>query len=143
MTYWQLFLIIAVVAFILEMFTPAMFFLSIAISALITAIFAIWYPAFSGLIITWAVLSVLILLFIRPLMMKLVHSAPKGESFESEYIGKIVKATEEITATSGVITVYGERWDARLNDGSAEAIPAGADVKIVRNDSIVLFVEKV
>lgn len=143
MTYWQIFMIVAVVAFVLEMFTPAMFFLSIAIAALITAGVAAFYFDIRWLIVICSVLSVSILLFIRPMMKKFMHEMPKGEDFNSEYIGKIVKVTEDITNTTGSIAVYGERWDARLADESAEVIPAGADVRIVRNESIILYVEKV
>lgn len=143
MTYWQIFLIVAIVAFVLEMFTPAMFFLSIAFAALITSVAAIWNTNLYILIAACAVLSVLILLFIRPWMKKFMHEMPKGVDFHSEYIGKIVKVTEEITNTSGAITVYEERWNARLADENAEPIPAGADVRIVRNESIILYVEKV
>lgn len=143
MTYWQIFLVVAIVAFVLEMFTPAMFFLSIAVAALITAIAALWYTDIHGLIITCSVLSVLILLVIRPMMKKFMHEMPKSVDFNSEYIGKIVKVTEEITNAGGAIAVYGERWDARLANPDAEPIPAGAEVKIVRNESIVLYVEKV
>lgn len=143
MTYWQIFLIVAIIAFVLEMFTPAMFFLSIAIAALITAVAAVWLLDIHWLIIICTALSVLILLFIRPLMKKFMHEMPKGVDFNSEYIGKIVKVTEEITNSTGAIAVYGERWDARLADEHAESIPAGAEVKIVRNESIVLYVEKV
>lgn len=142
MTYWQIFLIVAIVAFVLEMFTPAMFFLSIAVAALITAVAAIWNSNLYILIAACAVLSVLILLFIRPLMKKFMHEMPKGEDFNSEYIGKIVKVTEEITNTTGAIAIYGERWDARLADENAAPIPAGEEVKIVRNESIILFVCK-
>lgn len=143
MTYWQIFMIVAVVAFVLEMFTPAMFFLSIAIAALITAGVAAFYFDIRWLIVICSALSVLILLFIRPMMKKFMHEMPKGESFNSEYIGKVVKVTEDITNTTGAIKVYGERWDARLADESAETIPAGSDVKIIRNESIILYVEKV
>lgn len=143
MTYWQIFLIIAVITLILEMFTPAMFFLSIAVAALITAIISIWYVNLHWLIIICSALSVIILLFIRPWMKKFMHEMPKGVDFHSEYIGKIVKSTEEITNTSGAITVYEERWDARLANPDAEPIPAGSEVRIVRNESIILYVEKV
>ena len=39
------------------------------------------------------------------------------------YIGKIVKAEEDITDSQGVINIYGERWEARSENG--EVIPAG------------------
>lgn len=143
MTYWEIFLVVAIVAFILEMFTPTMFFLSIAIAALITALTSCFYNDIQWLIIICSVLSVLLLLFIRPLMKRFMKDMPKGVDFNSEYIGKIVKVTEEITNSSGSIAVYGERWDARLDNPEANPIPIGAEVRIIRNESIVLYVEQV
>ena len=92
MTYWQIFLIVAIVAFVLEMFTPAMFFLSIAIAALITAFAALWNPDIHVLIMACAALSVLILLVIRPLMKRFMHEMPKGVDFNSEYITRARKS---------------------------------------------------
>ena len=58
-----------------------------------------------------------------------------------QYIDKIVKTIEPVTQNSGAVTIYDERWEARLaSDG--EEIPIGVDVKIVRNDSLVLYVER-
>ena len=43
---------------------------------------------------------------------------------------------------NGAVTIYDERWEARLqNEG--EEIPADADVKIVGHDSTILFVERI
>ena len=60
---------------------------------------------------------------------------------EGKYIGKIVKVIEPVTKFSGAITIYDERWEARVD--SDEEIPAGSEVKIVKYDSLVLTVEKI
>ena len=39
-----------------------------------------------------------------------------------------------------MISIYGERWEARVEND--EVIPAGSDVRIVRNESLIIFVEK-
>lgn len=143
MTFWQIFMIVAVVAFVLEMFTPTMFFLSIAVAALITAVAAYWWGSLTGLIILCSVLSVLLLLFVRPLMKKLMQGASKEDGFKGEYVGKVVKVISEVTKTSGTVAIYGEKWEARLADENAEPIPEGAEAKIISNESIVLYVEKV
>ena len=41
----------------------------------------------------------------------------------------------------GAITIYDERWEARIKEG--EEIPVGTDVKIVENDSLTLYVERI
>ena len=62
--------------------------------------------------------------------------------FNAQYVGKIVKVIEPITNLKGAVTIYEERWEARLKD-AGEEIAVGADVKIVSNDSTILFVEKI
>ena len=143
MSYWEIFVIVAIAALILEMFTPTLFFLSIALAALLTAVVSLFGLNMTWLIVVCSALSVILLLFVRPWLKSLMHHDAQGVEFKSEYIGKVVKATEEITTSAGAIAIYGERWDARLNDENAEKIPAGEEVKIVRNDSIILYVEKV
>ena len=143
MSYWEIFVIVAIAALILEMFTPTLFFLSIALAALLTAVVSLFGLNMTWLIVVCSALSVILLLFVRPWLKSLMHQEADSVEFKSEYIGKIVKVTEEITTSSGAISIYDERWDARLADEKAEKIPAGSEVKIVRNDSIILYVEKV
>ena len=143
MSYWEIFVIVAICSLILEMFTPTLFFLSIALAALLTAVVSLFGLNMTWLIVVCSALSVILLLFVRPWLKSLMHHDVEGVEFKSEYIGKVVKATEDITTSAGAIAIYGERWDARLNDENAEKIPAGEEVKIVRNDSIILYVEKV
>lgn len=143
MSFWEIFVIVGIVALILEMLTPTMFFLSIAIAALITAVIAIWFASGTWLTVICASLAVILLLFVRPWMKQFMNKLPQGVEFNTEYIGKSAKVIEEITANSGAVAIYGERWDARLADENAEPIPQGAEAKIVRNESIVLYVEKV
>ena len=40
------------------------------------------------------------------------------------------------------MSIFDERWDARLAEGDEE-IPVGSDVKIVKNDSLIMYVEKI
>lgn len=140
MHYWQLLIIAGVLFLIIEMFTPTLFFLNLALACFITAIFAIFIINLNYLVPAFVLFSAVFLLFLRPILMK-KKDGDKKTGIEEKYIGKIAKATENITQNSGVISIYNERWEARSNLG--EEIPAGSNVKIVRNESLVLFVEKV
>ena len=60
---------------------------------------------------------------------------------KGKYIGQVVKVISPITNTSGAITIYGERWEARCEGD--DVIPEGVNVKILRNESLIMFVEKV
>ena len=71
-------------------------------------------------------------------MKKISKSNETG--INSKYIDKIAKAEAEINASSGVISIYGERWEARSENGLV--IPQGSEVKIVRNDSIIMYVQE-
>jgi membrane protein implicated in regulation of membrane protease activity len=136
MLLWQVFLICAMVFILIEIFVPMFFFLNFAIGCIITAGIAMSYENVQVLILLAIIVSALSLAFLRPLLIK----QRKSETgVEDKYIGKVVKVIEPINANGGAITIYGERWSAK----SSEEIPAGVDVKIIRNDSLVFYVEKI
>lgn len=141
--FWMLFLIIAIVAVIVEIFVPTMFCINFAFAGIITAIVSIfWLGAnLSTLFILFVVISLLSIIFIKPLLVKMLKKEDQAD-FNTQYIGKIVKSLEPISKTSGSVTIYDERWEARLQN-EEEEIPANTDVKIVGNDSLILFVERV
>ncbi len=138
---WETFTIAGLIFIILEMVVPSMFFLNLAVAAIITALAAIWIASWPVLIIIFAVLSIVSILFLRPLLIKNKKNKETQTGMESKYIGKIVKVIEPITKFSGAITIYDERWEARVD--SDETIPVGSEVKIVKNESLVLTVEKI
>ena len=138
---WETFTIAGLIFIILEMVVPSMFFLNLAVAAIITALTAIWITNWPVLIIIFAVLSIVSILFLRPLLIKNQKDKESQTGMESKYIGKIVKVIEPITKFSGAITIYDERWEARVD--SDETIPVGSEVKIIKNESLVLTVEKI
>ena len=138
---WETFTIAGLIFIILEMVVPSMFFLNLAVAAIITALAAIWVANWTVLIVVFTVLSIVSILFLRPLLIKNKKDKESQTGMESKYIGKIVKVIEPITKFSGAITIYDERWEARVD--SDETIPVGSEVKIVKNESLVLTVEKI
>ena len=83
------------------------------------------------------------LIIFRPFCIKRFKGDNNSQTgVESTYHGKIAKVVEPVTKNSGCITLYDERWSARLADGEEE-IPVGNEVKIVGNDSLIMFVEKI
>ena len=140
MLHWQLLLIAGILFLIIEIFTPVLFFLNFALACFITAIVAYFTADWNILIPVFVILSALFLLFLRPLLIKTRTNGQKT-GVEEKYIGKIAKVTDTITPNKGVVSIYNERWEARSNTG--EEIPVGSEVKIIRNESLVLFVEKV
>ena len=140
MALWQMFAVCGISFLILEIFTPSMFFLNFALSAFITAVLSLYVKNSYLLLILFVVFSFISFLFLRPVIMKR-FSKSKETGINSKYIGQIVKSETDITANSGVILIYGERWEARSEDGSI--ISQGSDVKILRNESIIMYVSKI
>lgn len=138
MELWQIFSIVGLSFVILEMFTPSMFFLNFGIAAFITAGISLWLTNLTALIIIFVALSLVLLLFLRPLLMKKNLNVKKADD---AYIGKIAKVTKNVSSADGTISIYDERWDARSLNG--ELIEEGAEVRIVKNESIIMFVERI
>lgn len=141
MEIWIWFLIIAIISVVVEIFVPTMFCINFAFAGVITAIVSIfWNVGLLNLSILFCVLSLISIIFIRPILSGILKKESKGD-FHDQYIGKVVKCIEPITLNSGAVTIYEERWEARLAQ-AGEEIPEGEEVKIVKNDSLILYVEK-
>lgn len=139
MNIWQLLTICGIGFLILEMFTPSLFFLNFALASFITAILSLWIKTSYYLAIIFFVFSFVSFIFLRPLFIKKICKT-KETGINNKYIGKIAKAETEINEFTGSISIYGERWDARTENGIV--IPQGSEVKIIRNESIIMFVTK-
>lgn len=142
MEIWMLFLIISIVSVIIEIFIPTMFCINFAFAGILTALISIFWGSLQSLLIIFVLLSLISIILIKPTLVKLLKKETHAD-FDTQYIGKIVKSIEPITMQSGAVTIYDERWEARLAQEGAEEIPAGEDVKIIKNDSLILYVEKV
>ena len=138
---WMFYVILAVAAVIIEIFYPTFFCINFAFAGILTALISIFWGDFYTTMFMFIVLSVISIIFIKPMLEKYFKKGANAD-FNEQYIGKIVKAIEPITHNSGAVTIYDERWDARVKN-SEETIEAGTDVRIIGNDSLILFVEKV
>lgn len=140
MALWELLGIIGIGFLIFEIFTPSMFFLNFALSAFICAVLSLYVKTPMVLVVAFVTFSFVSFIFLRPILVKRFVKT-KETGINSKYIGQTAKAEQEITDKSGVITIYGERWEARSENGCV--IAQGEDVKIVRNESIIMYVERV
>lgn len=135
---WHIWLIVGVVLFILEIFTPTMFFINLAVAAMLAAV-----PSFYGLdimyqVICFGIVSALSFAFLRPLLLGRLNKGSDQSDVQGKYIGKTAKTVTEVTNTSGRIAVFGEEWDARSENG--EVIPAASVVTITSIEGITMFV---
>ena len=136
---WELLGVVGIAFLILEMFTPSMFFLNFSVAAFICAVVSVFIKNPTILVLTFFVLSFVSFVFLRPILVKKFCKG-KETGVQSKYIGKVAKAEEDVTEFSGVISIYCERWEARSEDGNK--IPKGSEVKIIRNESIIMYVSE-
>ena len=136
----QLFIIIGLAFLILEMFIPVMFFLNFALSAFITAVVGLFVFNLNILMMIFAILALLLLVFVRPIFMNKATTKEQKTGMANKYVGKTAKVIETITASSGAITIYDERWEARTLEG--KEIPVGKMVKIIKYDSLIMNVKE-
>ena len=137
---WQFLCVVGIAFVILEIFTPSMFFLNFALAAFITAGITLITLNKFALVLAFFLLSFLSFVFLRPMLLRR-NSKETETGIEGKYIGKTAKVIEEVGSNGGVITIYGERWEARTQD--CEIIPIGTEVKILKNDSLIMYVTKV
>lgn len=141
MVYWQILAIIGISFLIIEIFTPMMFFLNFSLACFCTAILSLYTKNLNILIPFFVVLSILFVSFLRPILMKKLKNKNYSTGVEEKYIGKTAKVIEDISKNSGAISIYDERWNARtLTD---ETFKVGEEVKIIKNESLIFYVEKI
>lgn len=136
---WEFFGVCTIIFLILEIMVPSMFFLNFALASLILAPISLILHNIPALVVIFFVLSFASFYFLRPVLISR-FSKDKETGMQGKYIGKTAKVEEDITSNSGVISIYGERWEARSDNG--ETIPAGSDAEIVRNESLIMYVIK-
>lgn len=134
---WQILAGIGLIFLILEMTVPSMFFLNFAVGAFVAAICSIYIFNWTALILIFVAVSLVSLLFLRPLLVKQTHKSQET-GLAAKYIGKTAKVIETVCPTSGVISIYDERWEARAD----HEIPVGCEVEIERNESLVMYVKE-
>ena len=142
MELWLVWIIAGVIFFIIELFTPMLFFLNLAIAAFIGGAVAAYY-GLAGIwqILIFAVVAGILLGFLRPLLVKNVQKEDTTTGLDEKYIGQTARTIRLTDANDGRVTIYGEEWAAKSADGSK--ILENTDVKIVRNEGTILFVEKI
>ena len=136
---WQVFAIIGVVMLIIEILTPTLFFLNIAIAGFITMFFAFFIDRWDYLIYIMIAWSGLMLFFLYPVLVKRNKKNDLKTGMD-KYIGQKAKVLEKVTKKSGAVSVFDERWNARIEDG--KSIDVGEEAVIYRSENLTLFVRK-
>ena len=136
--YW---LIAAIVLVIIEICTAGFGALCFAIGAAFSALVSGLGGNLTWQIVVFAVVSLLTFIFLRPVVMKFLDKKSKDVKTNAEaIIGRKGIVSERIDALqhTGRVAIDGDDWKAVSEDGSV--IEKGADVEIVKLDSIIVTV---
>jgi membrane protein implicated in regulation of membrane protease activity len=138
MSLLALWLILALVAGIVEIVVPALVCLFVAVAALLTAALAWLGFSLTVQVVFFAAASVLLLAVVRPLFASKRIGGAGVPSRTEAIAGKLAHVTEAIDPVRGTgrVNVAGEDWAAR----SATPVPKGAEVRVDGADGIVLLV---
>jgi membrane protein implicated in regulation of membrane protease activity len=141
---WQIWLIIAILLVILEIFTPSFLALTIAIACSLASLTSFFGFNFKIQLILFSISLFISFFKIRPFMIKYAHKKTKDfKSNVDALIGKVGKVlvTIDFYKNEGRIFVNGEDWKAESENN--EIIESGEKVLIISVNSTILKVKKI
>lgn len=136
---WVLWLILAVMLGVAEIFTltAALGLLGVA-AGLTAAVAALGLPAPVQFIV-FVVASIAGLVVVRPIAKRHLIQPPPQRFGISALVGKQAYVVSEVTAHQGRVRIGGEEWSARAYDESL-VIPAGATVDVMEIEGATALV---
>lgn len=125
-------LIIFVICVILEAMTAGLATIWFAGGALVALLLALLGVDLIWQVLAFVVISLLLLVFTRPLACKYINRRTAKTNVVDSIIGRSAVVTEEINniLATGKVTVDGMPWTARSEDGET-VIPIGTEVTVV------------
>ena len=141
---WQLWTIVCIACLILELLlsTGDFYIICFSVGAVAALLASFLGFSFTVQVITFAVIAVVCLFFLRPLAITYLHrNEPERLSNADALIGRTGIVSQEIVADGyGRVAIDGDDWKAQAADGSR--IEEGQNVIVKDRDSIILTVEK-
>ncbi|SES30188.1 Membrane protein implicated in regulation of membrane protease activity [Lentzea xinjiangensis] len=136
---WLVWLVIALVLAIAELFTLTAALGMLAAAGFVTAGAAALGLPVPGQLIVFSVVSALGVLLARPWARRAM-SQPRLERFGVEaLVGASAQVLREVNAHEGLVRLRGEEWTARSYDESV-VIPAGSTVDVLHIDGSIAVV---
>ena len=141
---WQIWLLIAAVLVIIEIFTSGFAVACFSVGSIFGAILAACGLSLTWQIVAFAIGSFLAFVFVRPFVMKIIDKKTNNNGVKTNMdniIGKTAVVTERIEEGGfGRVKIDGDDWKAQTDDGTA--LEVGTKVTIISYESIVLTVKK-
>lgn len=143
MTPSQLWLITAIVLFILEVITPGFVLANFGVAAIAAAITAWLGGDVTIQMIVFVLTCLASFVTIRPLLSRTVGKQKVTRTGVDAIIGRLTKVTEAIDSPldAGRVQIDGDSWRALSVHG--QSISLGTTVRVVRVDGTTVYVEQI
>lgn len=141
---WHIWVIIALIFGLVEIFVPSFIAMSIAIGCLFSALGAGFEASFKVQLLLFSAGTALSFFTARPFMLKFAHRKSNAVKTNIDaLVGKKGRITEAIdnAANTGRAIVEGDDWRVFTEDNSI--VNAGEIVEVVKVDSTRLIVRKI
>jgi membrane protein implicated in regulation of membrane protease activity len=131
-------LILCVIMGIIEVSTVSLVTIWFAFGAFISFILALFHVPIAAQVLVFALSSVLLMVFTRPLLNKFfkVNKQRTNADRVLDEVGKVIEDIDN-TVPTGLVYALGKEWTARSDAGT---IKAGTSVKILRIEGVKLWV---
>ncbi|CAA9370198.1 MAG: hypothetical protein AVDCRST_MAG21-700 [uncultured Nocardioidaceae bacterium] len=136
---WQLWLVIALLLVGAEMATLDLALAMMAVGALVAVALAAAGVPFVFQILAAVAVSIAMLAFVRPPIVRRLHAGPTLQHGGAALIGRSGLVLERVTAHTGRVKLHGEVWSARTVDEAA-VIEPGNKVAVAEIDGATAVV---
>ena len=144
MEIYQIWLLIAAVFVVIEIFTSGFAVACFSVGCVFGSMLAACDLSLTWQVVAFAVGTFLAFVFIRPIVMKYLDKKTNDTGVKTNMdniIGKTAVVTEKIEENGyGRVKIDGDDWKAKTADGSAAEV--GEKVEIESFESIILTVKK-
>ncbi|MEG3630786.1 NfeD family protein [Streptomyces poriticola] len=139
MDLWLIWLIVAAVLAVAEIFTLTAALGMLSASALVTAGVAALGLPLPLQFVVYAVVATVTVMFVRPLALRHVLQPQRARFGIDALVGKAAYVVSEVSGRDGRVRIDGEEWTARAYDETL-VIPAGATVDVIEISGATAFV---
>lgn len=139
---WEIWLGLAMLLGVAELFMLDLVLLMLASGALVGMITALVGLPLAVQIIAAVSTSVAMLAFARPTMVKRLHRGTELKHGPAALVGQEAFVTAELTPQAGQIKLAGEIWSARPYD-EMSTVPVGAKVQVLEIRGATAYVHEI
>lgn len=140
--HWHIWIIIATVLIIVEIFAPGFVLACLGIGAIGAAVSSLFVESLEIELTVFSILSIVCFIYVRPIALKTFFSNDKFKSNVDVLIGKSAEVSEAFNSSTlrGRVKIDGDDWRAETRE--FQELKIGDIVKIIKVESNTLIVTK-